>query len=228
MTEEEWLTCENPHPLLEYLRGKGTDRKLRLLLCAIGRSMPDGYVREEEAAALQVSERYADGEVSNDELNAFRNKQKRSWIRGSPTPVSMSWSSLLVCSRKLLMQSCFELCARTLRSRIVELTDEPAWERSRQLRHSLLGRERPRFLTIIHCIFGNPFRPVTILPEWRTPTVVSLATGIYEERAFDRMPILADALMDASCDNETILTHCRGPGPHTRGCWVLDLLTNRE
>jgi hypothetical protein len=58
--------------------------------------------------------------------------------------------------------------------------------------------------------------------------VVSLAWGIYDDRAFDRMPILADALQDAGCDDEQILDHCRGPGRHLRGCWVVDLVLAKE
>jgi hypothetical protein len=61
-----------------------------------------------------------------------------------------------------------------------------------------------------------------------TSTAVALARGIYEDRAFDRMPILADALQDAGCDNEDILDHCRGPEPHVRGCWVVDLLLGKR
>ena len=76
-------------------------------------------------------------------------------------------------------------------------------------------------------VVGNPFRPVNYDPSWRTPTVLALAQGIYEEGAFDRMPILADALQDGGCDNIDILDHCRGPGPHVRGCWVVDLLLGK-
>jgi hypothetical protein len=83
-------------------------------------------------------------------------------------------------------------------------------------------------VTLLHCIFGNPFHPITLSPSWLTSTVVSLANQMYDSRDFSAMPILADALMDASCDNEEILTHCRGPGPHVRGCFVIDLLTKRE
>ncbi len=75
---------------------------------------------------------------------------------------------------------------------------------------------------LLRDIFGNPFRPVTFSPAWRSETVVALASGIYAERAFDRMPILADALEEAGCDHADVLSHCRGPGPHTRGCWVVD------
>jgi hypothetical protein len=85
----------------------------------------------------------------------------------------------------------------------------------------------PVCLNLLHDVFGNPFRPISINPEWLTSTVVALATGIYEEKAFDRMPILADALQDAGCSNEDILNHCRGPGPHTRGCFVIDLILGK-
>ena len=64
-------------------------------------------------------------------------------------------------------------------------------------------------------------------PAWLTSDVVALARGIYDERTFDRMPILADALQDAGCDSADILNHCRGAGPHVRGCWVVDLVLGK-
>jgi hypothetical protein len=76
-------------------------------------------------------------------------------------------------------------------------------------------------------IFGNPFRPVAFDPRWRTADVVALAQAIYDDRAFDRMPILADALLDAGCDDEQVIGHCRGDGPHVRGCWVVDLVLGK-
>jgi hypothetical protein len=80
----------------------------------------------------------------------------------------------------------------------------------------------------IRDIFGNPFRPVTCSPSWRTDTAVALARQMYDSRDFSAMPILADALQDAGCDNNDILTHCRGAGPHVRGCWVVDLVLGKE
>jgi hypothetical protein len=80
---------------------------------------------------------------------------------------------------------------------------------------------------ILSDIFGNPFRPVTADPAWLTSTVVELARGIYAEWAFDRLSILADALKDAGCEHPDVLDHCRGPGPHVRGCWVVDLLLGK-
>jgi hypothetical protein len=75
---------------------------------------------------------------------------------------------------------------------------------------------------------GDPFHPMTADPAWPTPTVKQLAEAIYGERAFDRLPILADALEDAGCDNADILNHCRQPGEHARGCWVVDLLLGKK
>ena len=63
---------------------------------------------------------------------------------------------------------------------------------------------------------------------WNDGTVRRITEGIYEERAFDRLPILHDALLDAGCDNEDILAHCRSAGPHVRGCWVIDLILGKE
>jgi len=77
-------------------------------------------------------------------------------------------------------------------------------------------------------IFSNPFRPVTFDPRWRTSDAVGLARAIYDDRTFDRLPILADALIDAGCDDEQVLAHCRSEGPHVRGCWVVDLVLGRE
>jgi hypothetical protein len=86
-----------------------------------------------------------------------------------------------------------------------------------------------RYTNLVRDIFGNPFRPVALDPAWLTSTVVALAEGIYAERAFDRMPILADGLQDAGCDNPDVLNHCRdASATHVRGCWVIDLLTGRQ
>ncbi len=77
-------------------------------------------------------------------------------------------------------------------------------------------------------IVGNPFRPVAFTPHWCTINVLELARTIYDERAFERLPILADALMDAGCDDEQIIGHCRSNGPHVRGCWLLDMILGKS
>lgn len=80
---------------------------------------------------------------------------------------------------------------------------------------------------VVRDIFGNPFRPATFDPSWRTSTVIALARQMYASRNFSAMPILADALGDAGCENEDILNHCRQTGTHVKGCWVVDLLLGK-
>jgi hypothetical protein len=87
---------------------------------------------------------------------------------------------------------------------------------------------------LVRELFGNPFLPVEVDPSWRTPLVLSLATAAYEERqlpegALDnfRLAILSDALEEAGCTDVGVLDHLRGPGPHLRGCWVLDLVLSK-
>jgi hypothetical protein len=83
-------------------------------------------------------------------------------------------------------------------------------------------------LQTLRCVFGNPFRRVSIHPGWRSGDAVAVTEGIYFDRAFDRLPLLADALEEAGCDNQEILDHCRCNGEHVRGCWVVDLLLGKS
>jgi hypothetical protein len=77
-------------------------------------------------------------------------------------------------------------------------------------------------ISLVRDIFGNPFRRIEFSPAWKTQNVIDLATTIFNDNAFDRMPILADALMDAGCEDETIINHCRHETHHVRGCWLVD------
>ncbi len=81
---------------------------------------------------------------------------------------------------------------------------------------------RQRQADALRDALGNPFAPVAWEPSWRSETVVALAPGVHFDNAFDRLPILADALEEAGCDSQEVLTHCRDSGPHARGCWVVD------
>jgi hypothetical protein len=96
------------------------------------------------------------------------------------------------------------------------------------------GAERPVQARLIRCIFGNPFHPVQLHPAWRTPQMVALAQAAYDHRELPagtldntRLAVLADALEDAGCTNADLLGHLRGPGPHVRGCWAVDLLLGK-
>ena len=80
---------------------------------------------------------------------------------------------------------------------------------------------------VVREVAGDPFRTASADRSWFTSTAVALARQIYERREFDAMPILADALMDAGCNDEDVLNHCRSENPHMRGCWVIDLLLGK-
>ena len=93
---------------------------------------------------------------------------------------------------------------------------------------AVADQERGKYIRLTHDIFGNPFRPVIFSPAWRTDTAVSLARTMYESREFGAMPILADAIQDAGCDNDDLLNHCRDANQvHVRGCWVVDLVLGK-
>jgi len=93
---------------------------------------------------------------------------------------------------------------------------------------SLLNQQLQPHAFCLRDIFGNPFHPLSFNPSWQTTTVQQLADAIYQEKAFDRLPILADALEDAGCDSTDLLNHLRQPGEHVRGCWALDLVLGKE
>jgi hypothetical protein len=105
-------------------------------------------------------------------------------------------------------------------------TDRPLLESDRE--ELYWNAERRQQAELIRDIFHYPQRYVTIDSRWRTSTVVDLARAIYEERTFEKMPVLADALMDAGCDSDEIIAHCQGGQVHVRGCWVLDLLLDKR
>jgi hypothetical protein len=97
-----------------------------------------------------------------------------------------------------------------------------------QLNWHALPNEGERKARLLHDLVGNPFRPVTADSSWLTSDVLALANTIYNERAFNRMPELADALERAGCTDADLLAHCRSPGPHVRGCWVVDLVLGKN
>jgi hypothetical protein len=207
--------------MLRHLGAQATPRKLRLLACACfrERGWDEGWERENRNA-LDVAERYADGLADRIDLLAVQPRPRSTTgneprVGGPPQPddeaaIKLNWKNF---------------AARDLtRERMNGLEDGAIYAAGMDG-----GREARRsHAELLHDIFGNPFRLVTADPAWRTSTVVSLAEGIYAERAFDRLPILADALQDAGCENTDVLTHCRGPGPHVRGCWVVDLVLGKS
>ena len=116
----------------------------------------------------------------------------------------------------------------SLRDLTVVLVDYAPSTTSTAIANQICDSEAADEGRLMREILGNPFRPIEFDPSWRTTAVVNLADAIYIDRAFDRLPILADALQDAGCEHEDILAHCRGPGPHVRGCWVIDFVLGKS
>jgi hypothetical protein len=201
MIEEEWQNTADPHAMLAFLQAKASDRKLRLFAVACSRRIWT-VIDALGQAAVEVSENYADGLAGTDEMRTVR-------LRCQGVGGQASWYAAA---------SKPEVAARNAaRSAQAGVAGNP-----------LLGTEAGELLAqavLVRDIFG--LHP-SINPAWLTPIVLQLARAIYNDRAFDRMPILADALNEAGCDNDEILRHCRGPGPHVRGCWALDSVLGKE
>jgi hypothetical protein len=92
----------------------------------------------------------------------------------------------------------------------------------------LQREEELRRAHLLRDLVGNPFRRILLDSSWITPTVKALARSIYDDYHFSEMPILGDALEDAGFQDADILNHCREPALHAKGCWVVDLVLERE
>jgi hypothetical protein len=210
MTEAEWLACGDVAQIVKKAGGQPNGRKIRLLICAWCRRIWD-ILDERHQEAVDVGERYADGLATAVDLEAARTTARLARKKRYGVPLAYSrtiqYTDTLGAAANLMNYP--QDCKNADRA-LVSVAEKSAQ------------------LTLLRDIFGNPFRPISIEPSWRTSTVVALATGIYHDRAFDRMPILADALQDAGCENDDILNHCRGEHVHVRGCWVVDLILGRE
>jgi hypothetical protein len=219
MTEAEWLACKYPTPLLDFALGQRRWRKLRLFAVACCRRM-GGLVRDAAyEKALRAAEEFADDP-------ARRRKLTRAWNRAEavvPPGPRRSWVDWAVTAT---VRPALFLPGYVAEAAMRAVADVPI--KSKSTTNRLRRIEAAAQALLLRDFFGNPFRPVTLDPSWRTSTVVALAEGIYEDRAFDRLPILADALQDAGCANEEVLTHCHGDGPHARGCWVVDLILGKS
>ena len=204
MTEAEWLDCTDPGPMLYFLRGKARDRKLRLFGCACWRAVWDDRWPRRSRHVVYAAESFADGRATDGDLDLSRYLalQKAQHVEEYPGRSRLFFAADTALRGEPLFMS---LCT-------VFRDDE---------------QMRPVGQGLLRDVFDNPFRPVTADPRWLTSTVVALARTIYHEWAFDRLPILADALEEAGCDDADVLTHLRGDGPHARGCWAVDLVLGK-
>jgi hypothetical protein len=236
MTEAQWLLIRSPAVLLDGVRGeqpKHSTRKLRLYICACSRWVPDFASAERLPEAVEIIEAFADGLVELDQLNLCRG----SFVPSGHHDVRGRLWRLTRCvlsGNNLLWDAAKQVANVAVEVRVVAALGPKAPERAAEW-EAREQAERAHLCPFVRDIFGNPFRPIALDPARRTPTVTALATAAYEERQLpagtldpDRLAVLSDALEDAGCDSGDILSHLRGPGPHVRGCWVIDLLLGKE
>src|SRR5262245_21392214 len=221
MTEAEWLACDDPRPMLTFLWKKVSARKLRLFACACCRSVWDLLVDERSRSGIERAEWHAEGLIGKPELYS------------TCRDASAASDELEV--------ECTE--GAGVEAEMRENAAEMAWSVTAAWQHVFEAPGIARYcsngqtdvIALLRDVVGNPFRPASLDPAWRTPTVASLAQATYEERRLPsgelepaQLAILADALEEAGCADDTILSHLRSAGPHVRGCWALDLILGKE
>jgi hypothetical protein len=214
MTEAEWLACDDPETMLAVVREPGRYRKLLLFAIACLDHMAEitGFSDAQRARILNLAEARAEGDFVDPEphitLTVVASMRR--------SPGERIYLDLLVTPRQFNVVP--------IAQHAVEKITTCPFPR-RRLTYTA---ERATQAALLREIVGHPFRTAVCDSAWLTSDVLLLANGIYEGKAFDRMPILADALQDAGCENTDILDHCRGPGPHVCGCWVVDLLLDKK
>ncbi len=220
MTEIEWMTSHDPWTMLHFVqRSKPSERKVRLFNAAICRRFWS-YLPEASKAILLRSELLADGlmQPTSDEpdLCGLANAAIAPFDRRYPTKQFPSREIRI--QRDAAAAVCYAVIPNELWGAAGYF-----WE--------IDPAEKGTHSIIIRDVFGNFFRPVALDASWlgwNGGTVLKLAEAIYDDRAFDLLPVLADALEEAGCHDADLLGHCRRPGEHVRGCWAVDLILCKE
>ena len=230
MTEAEWLHCTDPQKMLGFLRDKASDRKLRLFACACCRRVWHLLYDERSRKAVEVGEKFSDGLISNEEaIDVLQRLHTR--LAELEGDFRLQAEVALDCCRTGPFSAALETAWRTERLQVVTACFPDDWfsEKSTATRVETQEEVKGIQTQLLHCIFGPlRFRPVTLNPAWQTASVLSLAQSIYDQRQFENMSILADALEDAGCDNGEVLTHCRQLGEHVKGCWCIDRILGKK
>jgi hypothetical protein len=214
VTEAQWLASEEPEAMLDALRGRAGARKLRLFAAACCRVIWSNFKLECHPAAVEILERYADGLAAEEELLAATRAVDETRVWGGYA-VGAIYSAL----------------TGEIRTTVSAATKEfaPSFH--------LCSVRKALFAGFLRDILGNPFRPAALDPSWLAwngGTLPKLAAAAYEDRRLPegtldpvRLALVADALEDAGCADRELLGHLRGPGPHVRGCWAVDLLLEK-
>jgi hypothetical protein len=240
MTEAEWLAATDPRTLIDWLffDARVTDRKLRLFSVAgcepLRRLVGDPRL----LAALDSAEAFADGHIDAATLRAVHDA---------------AWENLRARHERVYGKLSDEIRGAEIVC-LYPTAQDPHRNRDRYradddapyallvamfIDHPRTSAHFPRLACLLHDIFGNPFHPPPPLPPlvlaWNDGTVRRLAEAVYEERQLPagtldtgRLAILADALLDAGCEDEDLIQHCRSERPHVRGCWAVDAILGKS
>lgn len=206
MDETEWNMSTDAVVMLDFVRHLGllSERKLRLFACACVRRQWHDLSDERCTNAVAVAERFADGLASPTELKLA---------------ADTAWEVVDQGPRLRTADTDAALCATATLSAMTSAEESTRYVRG--LRDAV---------AVIHDIFGNPFRPPVLsasLSTWKGGAILTTAQRIYDRSEFEFLPFLADLLQEAGCQDAGVLAHLRSPGPHVRGCWVLDLVLGK-
>jgi hypothetical protein len=253
MTEAEWLACADPTAMLEFLRGKSSDRKLTLFATACCRRIWQFLLEAQSRKAVEVAERFADGEATEEELADAAEAAEQvasspsSWTAQDDAGYAAEpgvWAAAYAAG--LDNQGATEQAADAAGGAAANKAADAAAELGDDTQAAAMNAVRPAVFAeleaqafLVRSIFGNPYRPSPALPSavlaWNDRTIPRLAEAVYDDRQMPagtldpgHLAILADALLDAGCDDEALLAHLRSPGPHVRGCWAVDLILRKS
>lgn len=208
MNESEWLVCEDPSFMLSEVGLGNGARKVRLFACACLRRLWDRLTDEKSRTQVEVAERFADGLATKPDLVQAR-------VTGQPPSPFLAAAAWYAASDPI------DLPFRALHVLDnIKAALRKAEREVERLAQAELARDTFN-------LDGPPRLKQTWL-RWQDSTVSKLAASVYEARRFDELPILADALEESGCDNRDVLEHLRGPGPHVRGCRVLDAILGKK
>lgn len=251
MIEADWQASSNPEAMLEFLQKTGnvSERKLRLFGCASCRTIWQRFLDPRNTRAVEVAEGYADGLASQADAD-FAAEESAEVIRsGSGPAVEMAWRAAtaadhllpdesrhlsLVWTYVACVKECEQLLAEGASDEMIDHWSEVSIGSGLPMGWTTLDVEAPLAILLREVVGPLPFRSVTVNP-WLTTQVTSLAEAAYQERTLpegtldkSRLGILADALEEQGCKDADILGHLRGPGPHVRGCFALDLVLRKS
>jgi hypothetical protein len=229
--------------MLDVIARPPVPRRTRLVACAAVRGAGGASPHPVLHAALDTCEAFADRAASKLDMKAARRavdaaladaeRQRVDELVRLPSWLDADvWQAHELRHRKSPFQRAAELVLQVLVHRDLDAghlfrVTESVWQH-RAAPVDQFPADWTDRCRLVHEVFGDPLRPAALDPSWRTEAVIALAAGLYESRDFGPMPVLADALEDAGCSDADVLAHCRGPGPHVRGCWVVDLVLGKD